>query len=147
MPEQLPLVATCLLLDKEGKLLVYQRDNKPTIPFPNHWDLFGGIVENGETPEQALVREIQEELGIRLENFQKFRVYTCLIGDVRPNVKHIFWAKIDANAEELTLREGQELHSIALSDREGLKFANILGKIVDDFSEWYVEQTNAVSAT
>jgi 8-oxo-dGTP diphosphatase len=34
-------------------LIIYLRDDKPDIPFPNHWDLIGGHVEEGETPEQA----------------------------------------------------------------------------------------------
>ena len=50
--------ATVLLFDSEGKLLIYLRDDEPEIPFPNHWDLFGGHVEEGETPEMALVRQV-----------------------------------------------------------------------------------------
>ncbi len=49
-------IAQVLLLDRHNRLLIYLRDDKPEIPFPNHWDFFGGHVEEGETPEQALVR-------------------------------------------------------------------------------------------
>ncbi|MGZ8454255.1 MAG: NUDIX domain-containing protein, partial [Candidatus Binatia bacterium] len=56
-------IAQVLLFDRDGKLLIYLRDDNPTIPFPNHWDLFGGHVEVGETPERALCRELQEEIG------------------------------------------------------------------------------------
>ncbi|WP_162869177.1 NUDIX domain-containing protein, partial [Escherichia coli] len=34
----------------DGRLLVYQRDDKPGIPWPGMWDLPGGGRENGETP-------------------------------------------------------------------------------------------------
>ena len=51
-------VATGLLFDSEGKLLIYLRDDKPDIPYHNCWDLFGGHIEEGETPEVALVREV-----------------------------------------------------------------------------------------
>jgi len=57
----------------------------------------------------------------------------CTEGDAYPNVKHIFWAKIDKTPDELKLYEGQTLKSIGIEERKNVKFANILGKIVDDF--------------
>ena len=66
-------IAQALLFDRNNRLLIYLRDNKPEIPFPNQWDFFGGHVEEGETPEQALVREIKEELGVELPSWEFFR--------------------------------------------------------------------------
>jgi len=48
-------IAMALLFDRNNRLLIYLRDDQPDIPFPNHWDLFGVHVEEGETPEEALV--------------------------------------------------------------------------------------------
>ncbi len=126
-------IAQVLLFDREGRLLIYLRDDKPGIPFPNHWDLFGGHLENGETPEQALVREVKEELGIELIAFKYFRRFDCAKGDAYPNVKHIFWALTDSLPQELTLYEGQKLRSIALEERKQVNFANILATIVESF--------------
>ena len=72
-------IAQILLFDGNNKLLIYLRDDKAEIPFPNHWDFFGGHVEAGETPEAALVRELKEELDIELEHWQFFRQYECLL--------------------------------------------------------------------
>lgn len=127
-------VATCLLFDKNNKLLIYLRDDNPAISYPNCWDLFGGIIEGGEIPEQALVREVQEELGIKLAGFVKFGEYDCLIDEARPNKKFVYYAHIDAVPEQLVLQEGQRLTSIHLSERHEYRFANILGEIVDDFA-------------
>lgn len=44
------------------RLLLQLRDNIPEIIAPNHWGLFGGTVDEGETPAQAMKREIEEEL-------------------------------------------------------------------------------------
>jgi 8-oxo-dGTP diphosphatase len=125
-------VATCLLFDRNNKLLIYLRDDKPDISFPNHWDLFGGMIEEGEIPEQALVREVKEELGIELTGYHKFRDYESNEIE-KPNKKYVFYAKINFLPEELILNEGQQLLSIDLNDRHQYKFANILSTIIDDF--------------
>lgn len=48
------------------KLLVYLRDDFAHIPFPNMWDFPGGVREGNETPEQCVLRELDEEFGIKL---------------------------------------------------------------------------------
>jgi 8-oxo-dGTP diphosphatase len=126
-------IAMALLFDRHGRLLIYLRDNKAKIPFPNHWDFFGGHIEEGETPEQALVREVREELGIELQQWNFFRIYECEEGDAYPNLKYVYWAKIDKVGAELTLYEGSRLMSITPEQRKGVKFANILGQILEEF--------------
>jgi 8-oxo-dGTP diphosphatase len=127
-------IAQVLLFDRSGRLLIYLRDNKPDIPFPNYWDFFGGHVEQGETPEQALVREVKEELGVELKAWQFFRRYECLSGDVYPNIKYIYHAQIGARAADLRLNEGQRLAAIARGERLDYRFANILAAILADFA-------------
>jgi 8-oxo-dGTP diphosphatase len=51
------------------KLLLILRDDKPGIPFPNTWEYIGGGKDNGESFEEAGLREIKEELGIRPKNY------------------------------------------------------------------------------
>lgn len=128
-------IATGLLFDKNNKLLIYLRDNKDTIPFPNCWDLFGGYIEKNETPEEALIREVQEELGIHLKYVSKFKDYDCWTGDVHPNIKHVYYAKLNLLPEQMVLQVGQKLESIDLKDSKKYKFANILGGIIRDFFE------------
>ena len=128
-------VATAILIDPDGNLLAYLRDDKKGIPFPNHWDLFGGHVEEGETPVAALRREIQEELGIVTPEPHFFRTYECLTGDAWPNTKHVFWIPLQFRATDLTLHEGQRLAGISFERRHEFQFANILGSILDDFAK------------
>ena len=102
-------IAMVLLFDRQCRLLVYLRDDKPDIPFPNHWDFFGGHVEEGETSEEALVREVKEEIAVELKQWVFFRRYVCTEGDAYPNIKYLYWSTIDKLAEELTLYEGQHM--------------------------------------
>ena len=58
----LVLVAACVLLDSEGRILIAKRP--PGRSLAGLWEFPGGKVEQGESPEHALVRELAEELGI-----------------------------------------------------------------------------------
>jgi 8-oxo-dGTP diphosphatase len=56
------IVAACALLDREGAVLIAKRPEGR--PLAGLWEFPGGKVEAGEEPEEALVRELHEELGI-----------------------------------------------------------------------------------
>jgi 8-oxo-dGTP diphosphatase len=58
----LVLVAACVLLNPEGRILIAKRPKGR--PLEGLWEFPGGKVEPGEAPAPALIRELQEELGI-----------------------------------------------------------------------------------
>ena len=58
------LVVACAFVDPDGRVLLAQRpDGKPMAGL---WEFPGGKVEEGETPEDAVIRELAEELSVRV---------------------------------------------------------------------------------
>ncbi len=56
------LVAACTLVDPDGRVLIAQRPEGKSMA--GLWEFPGGKVEPGETPEDTVIRELHEELGI-----------------------------------------------------------------------------------
>lgn len=61
-PELLLPVVAVALVDADGRVLLQQRPSGKALA--GLWEFPGGKIEAGETPEAALIRELQEELGI-----------------------------------------------------------------------------------
>jgi 8-oxo-dGTP diphosphatase len=61
-PRKIVLVAACALVDADRRVLIAQRPEGK--PMAGLWEFPGGKVEAGETPEETLIRELKEELGI-----------------------------------------------------------------------------------
>jgi len=65
MAVKLVLVAACALIDTDGRVLIAQRPEGKAMG--GLWEFPGGKFEPGERPEEALIRELQEELGITVK--------------------------------------------------------------------------------
>ncbi|WP_332766513.1 8-oxo-dGTP diphosphatase MutT [Phenylobacterium sp.] len=64
MAKPMLFVAAAALVDSEGRVLICQRPQGKQLA--GLWEFPGGKVEPGETPEECLIRELDEELGIKV---------------------------------------------------------------------------------
>ena len=62
--ETFPFHGAKLAILVEDAILLIQRDDIPSIPWPGYWDLPGGAREGSESPKDCVLRETQEELGL-----------------------------------------------------------------------------------
>jgi 8-oxo-dGTP diphosphatase len=69
------LVAAVALVDADGRVLLAQRPAAKSMA--GLWELHGGKVDAGETPEAALIRELVEELGIECDGELSRALYLC----------------------------------------------------------------------
>ena len=110
-------------VNAEGKILLQQRDDRPDLLFPRCWTTFGGAIEDGETPDQAMRRELLEEIELELP-LKLWKVYDEVVdmnGTPRLVRRYIYTGLIDQPAESIVLNEGQALGYFGPDDLKSLE--------------------------
>lgn len=100
-----PLQVAVGVLVHEGKILIQKRP--PAGLMANLWEFPGGKVEPGETPEEALVREFMEELGVAVKNLQKITVIRHSYTTFRV-VLHAFRCRLEELDQQIVPRVAVE---------------------------------------
>lgn len=90
----------------DRRVLMQLRDDKEGIAFPGKWGFFGGGIEPGESPEEAALRELAEEIGYHAT------VLMPLGSGIIPEVEvfsHAFGCLLDVDIAALELTEGMDM--------------------------------------
>ena len=127
-----PALATDGIVLIDGQLVLIQRGNPP---FEGSYALPGGFVEYGEKVEDAVIREIEEETGLKTEIAKLHGVYSDPGRDPRGHVASVVF---ELNVIGGELKHGDDAADVRLFAFENLpELAFDHGKIIED---WLIKQ-------
>jgi 8-oxo-dGTP diphosphatase len=122
-------VSILIFYDEDKKVLLQNR-----IGIDKHgweWGFFGGGIEQGETPEQTIVREIKEELDFDLKDFRFIGNYNVKeYGDL-----YAFISKLGDNLSKFRQLEGESMQLFSLEEVENLKISERDKKVIQDMKK------------
>ncbi len=98
-------VALVILEDSHQRIALQLRDNAPHVHTPDSWGIFGGGIEGGEQPEDAAIREIEEELSIALDPDKL--IFLRIFRNLPTRVFYVFHYPVTTELDNAILREGQ----------------------------------------
>jgi 8-oxo-dGTP diphosphatase len=110
--------AVIIFYDESKRILL--QDRKGISKRGEEWAFFGGGIENGETPEEALVREIEEELDYKLDeySFLKEVHYETSEFDI---TLYAFISPLKDRLKEFNQKEGKGMKLFSLEEAKKLK--------------------------
>jgi mutator protein MutT len=126
------------LLSNNSRVYLQKRtEDAPTSP--GYFGFFGGLVEEGETPEIALEREIQEELGIHVSGYAHFKSY-----DFTLYTAHIYILPIDDSFEgSVKVSEGEYGKLFSENEASGIKIKDDKRQVLSDVFAFLKKQNGS----
>ena len=113
------------ILHQDNQFLLQLRDDIPGIPYPGYWAFFGGHLELGEAPEDAIQRELLEEIGYQPPVLAKFGIYA----DDKV-VRHVFHGPLTVGTDALVLGEGWDFGFFTIEDiKRGDRYSEIAQQV------------------
>ncbi|XUL85306.1 NUDIX domain-containing protein [Streptomyces galilaeus] len=108
--------AVAIITNRRGELLLHLRDDLPGIAWPDHWSVLGGGCDPGEDPAATIVRELDEEAGLAVDDLTEL----FEIRDEHGSGQMItfFAASWDGDETALPLSEGVKLQFLTPEDLE-----------------------------
>ncbi|GAB2454443.1 NUDIX hydrolase [Nocardia tengchongensis] len=119
-----------LMVNSRDQVLMYLRDDFAHIPYPNMWAIPGGMLEDGETPQDCVIREIKEEMDIALD---PDRVVHLMTRERDFGIEHSFATRIDLDIDTIALTEGQRLGWFTRDQAATTRLAYADNKVIEAF--------------
>jgi len=120
--------ASIIFYNNSHQVLLVLRDNIPTIPYPGVWDIPGGHIEDNETAEECIVREMLEEIEVTVEGCTLFRVY-----EFSDRTEYVFMKQADFDLQNIVLHEGQMLRWFSRNETSKVELAYGFDEVLADY--------------
>jgi 8-oxo-dGTP pyrophosphatase MutT (NUDIX family) len=140
-------IALVILQDTRGHIALQLRSPIPTIVNPDHWGIFGGHIEPGESPETAAIREIAEELTIQLDAGKLSFVESF---DLTPSKQYfVFHYSITNEFNEAELMEGEDFDLFPPSEISSgsIRGKNVVSYHIEIIERFVAHRTSQVSSS
>jgi len=122
-----------VILVNGGRFLLQQRDSD-VERYPSVWTLFGGNVDEGETPKGTLRRELLEELGYELGAVE-FLFTKIRMQDDEEVEDNIFFGEVSEDILNRKLLEGQGMKFIGIDELDDYDIFPAFKKYILEYSE------------
>ncbi len=126
-------IAVVIFYTKDNKILLQNRRNISRVG--EEWGFFGGRIEKGETPEQAVVREIKEELDYALCDHHFIGQHTTKIDNDYTLEWFVFISPLEDKFDKFTVLEGAGMKIYTLDQAKQLKMISSNYHILDMFKK------------
>jgi ADP-ribose pyrophosphatase YjhB (NUDIX family) len=128
-----PIPTVDAIIQKSSFLLVIKRQNGP---YKDTFALPGGFVDEGETVEEALIREVFEETSLEIHPIEILGVYSNPKRDPRGHMITVVFITIMHGGEPNAGDDAKELHWIPLDNINNIDFAFDHKLIIKDYINW-----------
>jgi 8-oxo-dGTP pyrophosphatase MutT (NUDIX family) len=132
------LLASAILVDRRGWLLLQERDEKAPVA-PNQWGIVGGHLEPGEEWEPAMRRELAEETGLEVEGlelwFDEVVQHSPKVSTHLADHWKIWVARVDLTDDDVVLGEGRRIVFVDPATLETLDLAPATRQLLPMFLE------------
>ena len=117
---------------KKNKILL--QDRTLISKHGEEWGFFGGHIEKGETPEQALIREVKEELSYEVKNYKFFKEFKLKFYDNTKINYYVYIAPMPL-LSKLKQIEGNDMKLFTIQEAKKLKMVKSDYTVLDDLEK------------
>lgn len=121
-----------LLEDRQGRIAMQLRDDKPGLPGRNQWGLFGGLIDGGEPADLTILREVREELASTLDT-SKLHLHRKHYLSEYDLTTYVFHYRVTDELDNAVLSEGQAWRWMGPDDLQTVAAVPYHRDIITDF--------------